>query len=145
MPIAAAVLLPDGHALESYLEHPLGRHVTLLPIHESSARRSGSNGSYPINVLRNMAIRTVRTTHFLVLDVDLWPSEDVYEAAIAVPDALLRRKYAALVVPAFQLDLPPPPHATDEESGRFFEASFALAPSTMATLKERLNSKRGLH
>ena len=28
---------------------------------------------FPVNLLRNIAIRNVVTTHFLVLDMDMWP------------------------------------------------------------------------
>lgn len=31
-------------------------------------------GVYPVNKLRNIAIVNVVTTHFLVLDMDMWPS-----------------------------------------------------------------------
>ena len=30
--------------------------------------------SFYINTLRNIAILTIRTTHFLVLDMDMWPN-----------------------------------------------------------------------
>jgi hypothetical protein len=29
---------------------------------------------YPINRLRNIAIQNIRTTHFLVVDMDMWPA-----------------------------------------------------------------------
>ena len=29
---------------------------------------------FPVNLLRNIGIRNVRTTHFLMLDMDMWPS-----------------------------------------------------------------------
>ena len=75
-------------------------HVTLLPMVSEDM-----NASYPINTLRNLAIRAVRTSHFIVLDVDLWPSASLYHAVMAAPEALLRSKYArARVVPAFELD-----------------------------------------
>lgn len=35
---------------------------------------SKSNGIYPINKLRNIAIDHVNTTHFWVADMDMWPS-----------------------------------------------------------------------
>ena len=31
-------------------------------------------GVFPVNKLRNIAIVNVVTTHFLVLDMDMWPS-----------------------------------------------------------------------
>ena len=77
----------------------LGAHVTLQAIESSAA-----NVSYPINALRNAALRAVRTTHYIVLDVDLWPSAGLHAAVLSAPPLLLRRRYAALVVPAFQLD-----------------------------------------
>ncbi len=30
--------------------------------------------NYPINILRNIGIRNVRTSHFIVLDMDMWMS-----------------------------------------------------------------------
>ena len=29
---------------------------------------------FPVNLLRNIGIRNVRTTHFLMLDMDMWPT-----------------------------------------------------------------------
>ena len=31
-------------------------------------------GVFPINKLRNIAIVNIQTTHFLVLDIDMWPA-----------------------------------------------------------------------
>lgn len=31
-------------------------------------------GVFPVNKLRNIAIRNVVTSHFLVLDMDMWPA-----------------------------------------------------------------------
>ena len=39
----------------------------------------GSWNDYPVNELRNLALRAVRTTHILYLDVDFWPSEHLYD------------------------------------------------------------------
>ena len=33
---------------------------------------------YPINKLRNLAIRNVQTDHFWLTDLDMWPSRIVY-------------------------------------------------------------------
>ena len=30
--------------------------------------------TFPVNLLRNTAIRNVRSSHFMVLDMDLWPT-----------------------------------------------------------------------
>ena len=39
----------------------------------------GAWNDYPVNELRNLALRAVRTTHILYLDVDFWPSEHLYD------------------------------------------------------------------
>ena len=57
---------------------------------------------YPVNKLRNVAIQAVTTTHFLVTDVDLWPSRTLYNAFLSLPAAYLARERVATVVPAFE-------------------------------------------
>ena len=90
------------------------------PLHPSPPRALGPRQSYPINKLRNVAIRAVRTSHFLVLDVDLWPSASMATIiANLVPVKLLRRKLAALVVARVEKSAggvctDPPPQGTAE-------------------------------
>ena len=137
-PISAAVLLPPGLDLENALGgRAFELHVTLLPLVADEP-----NASYPINMLRNLAIRSVRTSHFIVFDVDLWPSASLYQAAMSAPASLLRSKYAALVVPAFQLDLAPPAPGDEDAAAGFFEASFDRVPSTSDELRRCVSSKQ---
>eukprot|EP00752_Nemacystus_decipiens_P005367 g4868.t1 len=35
---------------------------------------------YPVNRLRNVAVRAVRTSHFLMTDIDIWPDANAYQA-----------------------------------------------------------------
>ena len=35
---------------------------------------------FPINKLRNIGIRSIETTHFLLFDMDLWPSRTFFES-----------------------------------------------------------------
>ena len=56
----------------------------------AQANSSTEQHAYPINALRNAAIREVRTTHFLVVDVDLWPASTLYDAVMRVPCAAHR-------------------------------------------------------
>ena len=68
-----------------------------------SAAGGGSVSGYPINWMRNVGIRCVATSHYLVVDVDFWPSEELLGAlreqlhSRAVDEAS-----TALVVPNFQ-------------------------------------------
>lgn len=110
-----------------------GSHVAVQGV-ESSAY----NGSYPINALRNAALRAVRTTHFIVLDVDLWPSAELHRAVLSAPPLVLRRKYVALVIPAFQLDL----QSFVKAEAHSYTGAFSQLPSTQKELRNCLEAKR---
>jgi Glycosyl-transferase for dystroglycan len=86
-----------------------------------------SDEEYPVNVLRNMALSKVRTTHVVYVDVDFWVSIDLYTILNQHREALLSNSKLALVVPAFQLsrqckewrdcremNIPKMPHIKDE-------------------------------
>ena len=102
---------------------------------------------YPINLLRNLAIEAVQTSHLLLHDADFLPSDDL---ATQIGKALnIREKarhqmgiqsheYDALVVPAFQLEFK---QKAKEES--FLKDPFEmrnLIPRGFDELNECLNS-----
>ena len=41
-----------------------------------------SDTYYPINKLRNIAIKSIKTTHFYVCDMDFWPSCIQYQSVL---------------------------------------------------------------
>jgi len=41
-----------------------------------------ASAGYPVNFLRNTAIARVQTSHFLLTDIDLWPSTDSYNEVL---------------------------------------------------------------
>lgn len=41
---------------------------------------------FPVNLLRNVGIRMIQTSHFLVLDMDMWVNSDEQEGRSAVGD-----------------------------------------------------------
>lgn len=64
------------------------------------------DGDYPINHLRNMALRGVNTTHVVYVDVDFWPSDNLY-STLFHPDSRIRFEFSvyahlAIVVPSFE-------------------------------------------
>lgn len=59
---------------------------------------------YPINALRNTAIRAVKTSHFFVCDVDLWPSLELHAELTALDPSFWGSPQTALVIAAFTLD-----------------------------------------
>lgn len=70
-----------------------------------------------VNWLRNIAIRAIRTTHFLVLDMDLWPLgwlyefgiilDNLYSEIISLPSSILESNSTAVILPSFFLKADP--------------------------------------
>lgn len=70
------------------------------------------NPIYPINTLRRLAINNILTTHFVNLDMDLWPScsdsftflhaVQLYEGLQQIDAATANLDRVAFVLPAFQ-------------------------------------------
>lgn len=60
---------------------------------------------YPINVLRNLALSAVTTSHVMYADIDFWESQDLRDLLHlrSIRQALAEDHKRALVVPAFQL------------------------------------------
>lgn len=63
-----------------------------------------SDENYPVNALRNSALRTVKTTHVVYVDIDFWESDDLFQTLQLQRNALRQSHKTALVIPAFQLN-----------------------------------------
>ena len=59
------------------------------------------NSLFPINLLRSIGIHSIKTTHFTVMDIDLLPSETLYNNFKLLPECILEDPYSAILVPAF--------------------------------------------
>lgn len=69
---------------------------------------------FPVNKLRNIAITNIVTSHFLVLDMDMWPAsrsipffslvENLYDELTQLPTKVLKSSTAATIIPAFFLN-----------------------------------------
>lgn len=130
-PLIAAVYIPLGmsaDAVEASVrsDGKAREHMSLV----LRAQR-GADEPYPINELRNLAIDAAKTTHFLTLDVDLWPSSGLHEAFARQSPAVLGNSRSALVVPAFAFYATHHAAAADEA----FESKAAELPHTMAELQ----------
>lgn len=55
---------------------------------------------FPVNFLRNLAIRNVETTHYMILDMDLWPTRNAYDELTHLPKGVADGK-SAVILPAF--------------------------------------------
>ena len=70
--------------------------ITLLAY--ISQNNSFFHSNYPINILRNIGIRHTRTSHFLILDTDMWVSQT---SLMKIPDSIWASPRIAVVIPAF--------------------------------------------
>ena len=77
-------------------------------------------GVFPVNKLRNIAIVNCVTSHFLVMDMDMWPArrnmnviiiiiidsllDNLYSELVKLPKRLRMQTNAAVIVPAFFLE-----------------------------------------
>ncbi|KNB44710.1 hypothetical protein JH06_3186 [Blastocystis sp. subtype 4] len=77
----------------------LRRNVQLIVYNVTEDCYSFSN--YPINVLRNIGISLVRTTHYIMLDIDAWPAWNVEEEMMRIPDFILRDPDSVIILPIF--------------------------------------------
>lgn len=56
---------------------------------------------FPINLLRSLAIHSIQTTHYTVIDIDLLLSNTLYGNFFKLPDCILRDHYSVILYPAF--------------------------------------------
>ncbi|KAG5179706.1 glycosyl-transferase for dystroglycan-domain-containing protein [Tribonema minus] len=75
-------------------------------VEEQAGGGAAAAEDYPVNRMRNLAIDGVGTSHYVMVDVDLWPREGLYEhlhatAAGQAAEAFMSR-WNAFVVPAFE-------------------------------------------
>ena len=57
---------------------------------------------FPVNLLRNICIRHITTSHFMVLDIDMWPTASMHRHLVAMlPTALAEDTHAVVVPPVF--------------------------------------------
>ena len=54
---------------------------------------------FPVNLFRNICIRNLHTSHFMVLDIDMWPTPLMYQHLIGLSDSVLDDATHAIVIP----------------------------------------------
>ena len=90
--------------------HYIPKRVTILFYLVSRYQKSSS--VFPINRLRNLAIRNIRTTHFLILDMDLRLSRiskifafehivNTYQEVLSLPQFIYQSNRSAVILPVF--------------------------------------------
>jgi hypothetical protein len=107
-PISIAVLTPKkNQEIEQILQNDHGCTVSPERVTVQTLKAEKQNeGEYPVNILRNMALRGVQTSHVMIVDMDFWPSESLYKTLRAplLQQAFFKDDKLAMVIPAFQAD-----------------------------------------
>ena len=79
-------------------------HLTVQTVSKTKYDPSGTE--YPVNLLRNLAISAVKTSHIVYDDVDFWPASDLH--SILSDDKMKERLASdaklATVLPVFQMN-----------------------------------------
>lgn len=108
------------------------------PVYLSSTN-SFFSSNYPINILRNIGIRNVETSHYLLLDADMMLCEKSYEELLALPESLYRENRTAIIVPAiFSRTV----NVTGNTLESQLQSSLQNAPKTLEELRLCLLSRR---
>jgi hypothetical protein len=101
------VVVTDRIAVEVQSELVLmgcsAEQVTVQTI--STTKYNLSETEYPVNLLRNMALSAVKTSHIIYADVDFWPSTRLHSilSNISTQESFASDPKLAAVVPTFQL------------------------------------------
>ena len=102
--------LPSRLMLTLYI--PVNRDGDCIYVRHSSGDLSCTRQLiYPINRLRNLAIRRVETSHFIMLDMDAWPScssfsssstlVSTFDVLMKLPKQYLANPYFVTILPTF--------------------------------------------
>lgn len=91
-------------SIKSHHSRALSSHDSRVeaPRVKSATFVGSSVADYPVNHLRNLGIGLVRTSHFMVADVDFVPSRGLYAELLRHGSLMLSDLMLAVVVPAFQ-------------------------------------------
>ena len=64
--------------------------------------RAQNTTEYPYNKLRNLSIKKVKTSHYWVMDMDIWPATNLYHTLLNLDNRYLNDEYLAIIIPAFE-------------------------------------------
>ena len=87
----------DEKELTQYLsENHLGTKIIF------TLYKTQNTTEYPYNKLRNLSIKKVKTSHYWVMDMDIWPATNLYHTLLNLDNRYLNDEYLAIIIPAFE-------------------------------------------
>ncbi len=89
-----------------YITKTITKNNTPFYVQQNGKHLNYSEGFYPINTMRNLAIESISTTHCLVADVDMFPSNGL-ESSIDQYAGELCNHRNIIIVPTFQYNKHP--------------------------------------
>ena len=104
-----------------------------------SENNSFFHSNYPINILRNIGVRNVETSHFLLLDADMMLSENAYSELMALPESIYRANRTAIVIPSIFSRTYNTTGSTLESQ---LQTALQTAPKTMEDLRTCILGRR---
>jgi uncharacterized protein YdaU (DUF1376 family) len=129
--------------------------MTVLAHVHHEGDEAGDSSTYPVNTMRNKGLDAVKTSHILIMDVDLIPSSDLSHVItdnlvdqITIFNGTKPRKKSeelqipvhAIVVPAFERKIQSP-CATIEDCKSYLKNDSNFLPSLFYDLKECLENE----
>ena len=105
-------------------------------------RSRDPKGVYPVNKLRNIAIVNTVTTHFLVMDMDMWPTRSLFEEMQKMPSSVLSDPKSAIIVPLlfFKLDLVLPNCGSLDSCFTLYQMTVGLILEICSSIQNRYRS-----
>ena len=91
-------LKSEEESLIQFIEskhYPSRFHIILYIVEDTEWNAS----IYPMNAMRNIAIEKVKTTHYLVLDMDEWFIDSLESEIATLPSSIMEAEDVAIVVP----------------------------------------------
>ncbi|KAL7518532.1 hypothetical protein ACHAWX_003351 [Stephanocyclus meneghinianus] len=111
------------------------QQLTVQTVKKSKYDPKGTD--YPVNILRNLALSVVKTSHVVYVDVDFWPASNLYStlSQMKVKGRFTSDPYLAVVIPAFQMN------RQCQEMKDCREASIPIMPVDKASLFALLKTR----
>ena len=81
-------------------KYPTRLHIILYVVENTEWNAA----IYPMNILRNEAIKRVKTTHYLMLDMDEWIIDSLESEIASIPSSIMNQDNAAIVIPLIMLN-----------------------------------------